>query len=93
MCSGLPCALSARLQRRRRAAVRLEISADPDQRLKKWLTEWLQLRAEDVYEIEGMLDAAALMELVGRGGLEDLKLADWPPQLPPITPPWTEVAA
>ena len=70
------------LDRRRRAAVRLEVSAKPDPRLRKWLLEWLQLRAEDVYEIEGILDATALMEIVGRPGLEDLKTADWPPQVP-----------
>jgi len=70
------------LDRRRRAAVRLEISAKPDPRLRKWLVEWLQLRGEDVYEIGGILDATALMEIVGRTGLEDLKTIDWPPQVP-----------
>jgi polyphosphate kinase len=70
------------LARRRRAAVRLELSAGADQRISRWLTDWLGLDAQDVYEAEGMLDAAALMELVERPGHEGLKLADWPPQPP-----------
>ena len=68
--------------RRRRAAVRLTISARPDRRIKKWLTDWLHLGAEEVYEIAGPLDAAALMELANWPGFEDLKIADWPPQPP-----------
>ncbi|MGO8688921.1 MAG: polyphosphate kinase 1 [Thermoguttaceae bacterium] len=68
--------------RQRRAAVRLTISARPDRRIKKWLTDWLHLGAEEVYEIAGPLDAAALMELANRPGFENLKIADWPPQPP-----------
>ncbi|NQT40268.1 MAG: polyphosphate kinase 1 [Planctomycetes bacterium] len=70
------------LARRRRAATRLEVSADPDTRLKKWLTGWSEVRPEDIYEIDGMLDAAALWDLAGRPGFEQLKVADWPPQPP-----------
>ncbi len=70
------------LSRRRRAAVRLEISAETDRRIRKWLVDWLEVRSEDVYEIAGMLDATALMEIVGREGFEDLKQVDWPPQPP-----------
>ena len=70
------------LARRRRAAVRLEISAHADSRLKTWLKEWLQIRGEDIYEIEGMLDATALMELANRPGFESLKAPDWSPQPP-----------
>ena len=70
------------LARRRRAAVRLELSADPDRRIKRWLVDWLALRPEDVYEIDGMLDTAALMELVDRPGFEALKADEWPSQPP-----------
>ena len=70
------------LARRRRAAVRLALSADPDPRIKSWLTEWLRLRAEDVYQIDGMLDATGLWEIVNLPGYEPLKSADWPPQPP-----------
>jgi len=70
------------LGRRRRAAVRLEISAKPDSRLKQWLKEWLQLRNEEIYEIDGMLDATALMEIANRSGFDTLKVPDWRPQPP-----------
>ena len=68
--------------RRRRHAVRLVISADPHPHLRRWLLENLDLTEADVYEISGMLDAAALMELANRQGYEDLKNIDWPPQPP-----------
>jgi len=69
-------------ERRRRAAVRLEISAGADPRVKDWLGEWLGLRDADIYEIDGMLDAAALMEIATRPGWDELKYPDWPPQTP-----------
>lgn len=70
------------LDRRRRAAVGLTVSADADRRLKKWLTEWLELRRQDVYEVEGMLAPAALWELANRPGFDHLRNPDWPPQQP-----------
>ena len=70
------------LQRRRRAAVRLELPARADPRLKDRLAERLELAEADVYEIDGMLDTAALWEIVGRPGFDELKTVDWPP-LPP----------
>ncbi|NLX98489.1 MAG: polyphosphate kinase 1 [Rhodopirellula sp.] len=70
------------LARRRRSAIRLEISARPDARIKQWLKQWLQVRSDDIYEIEGMLDASALMELATRSGFEAHKAPDWPPQPP-----------
>ena len=69
-------------QRRRRAAVRLEISAGANARIKRWLTAWLEVRREDVYEIDGMVDASALMEIATRRGFDELKVDDWPPQPP-----------
>ncbi len=70
------------LARRRRAPVRLTLSAHPDPRIKAWLTDWLKLRDPDVYEIDGPQEAAALMEIVGRKGFDHLKIDDWPPQVP-----------
>ncbi|MGA2060766.1 MAG: polyphosphate kinase 1 [Thermoguttaceae bacterium] len=67
--------------RRRRAAVRLSITSQPDPRLKKWLMQWLNLGEDSVYEMD-TLNAAAFMELVNRAGFDDLKLEDWPPQQP-----------
>ena len=70
------------LARRRRAAVRLELSAGSDPRIESWLADWLGIQPDQVYETQGMLGAAALMELVNRRGFEALKAADWPPQPP-----------
>ncbi len=73
---------NAVLQRQRRAAVRLTLSAHPDRRIRNWLIDWLQLDAEDVYEVDGMLDATALWEIVGRADFNELKIPEWPPQPP-----------
>jgi len=68
--------------RRRRRAVRLEISAEADARLKQWLQESLELGLEETYEIDGMLGATALFAVAGTPGFDDLKAPDWPPQPP-----------
>lgn len=70
------------LARRRRRAVRLEVSARPDKPIRNWLVEWLDLRTEEVYEIDGMLDATDLMEIAGRPGFDSLKIQEWPPEPP-----------
>jgi len=85
------------LARRRRAAVRLSISANPDPRIKTWLTDWLKLAEDVVYEIDGPQEAAALMEIVNRREFDDLKIDDWPPQVPRdligADDPWEAVQA
>jgi polyphosphate kinase len=70
------------LDRRRRAAVRLMISKGADPRIVGWLTQWLRLRPEEVYELDGVQDAAALWELAGLPCFDELKIDDWPPQQP-----------
>jgi len=70
------------LDRRRRSAVRLELQARSDKRIRGWLADWLKLRREDVYRIKGIMDAKALMQVATRQGFEDLKFADQPPQPP-----------
>ncbi|MGQ9573821.1 MAG: polyphosphate kinase 1 [Thermoguttaceae bacterium] len=70
------------LARRRRAAVRLEISAGLHPTIRNWLKTALRLGEEDLYEIEGMLDASALWAIANRPGFEALKSPDWPPQPP-----------
>ena len=70
------------LARRRRVPVRLTISAHPDLRLRKWLADWLKLHDDDVYEVDGPQEASALMEIVNRRGFDELKIDDWPPQVP-----------
>ncbi|MFZ5832758.1 MAG: polyphosphate kinase 1 [Planctomycetota bacterium] len=73
---------NAVLARRRRDAVRLTISVNPDPRILGWLTTWLKLEPVDVYEVEMPAESAVLMEIVGRPGFDHLKLDDWPPQTP-----------
>jgi len=68
--------------RRRRGVVRLEISARPDARIKRWLTQALELRREDLQEIDGLLDAKALMQLADMPPVQGLKFPDWTPQEP-----------
>jgi len=68
--------------RRRRAVVRLEIAAAPGRPLKHRLMEWLDVKRQDVYEVGGMLDASALMEVANRPGFDRLKYPDWPAQPP-----------
>jgi len=70
------------LERRRREAVRLTISAGADRRIRKWLSEWLRLRPDEVYDVDGFQDAAPLWDLAGRPGFDALKIDDWPPQQP-----------
>ena len=62
--------------------MRLTISARAEPRLRKWLADWLKLGDDDVYEVDGPQEAAALMEIVNRRGFDDLKIDDWPPQVP-----------
>jgi polyphosphate kinase len=70
------------LSRRRRNAVRLTLSAGPDSCLKDWLTEWLHLGNEEVYEVDGPLEGSSLMEVANRRGFDELKIEDWPAQQP-----------
>lgn len=69
-------------ERRRRAAVRLEITAGADNHLVKWLTRFLRLKPEDIYEIDGLLDASALFKLIDLLPSEKLKIQEWSPQQP-----------
>ncbi len=70
------------LDRRRRQAIRLEISFRPQKQIKKWLMNWLKLKVTDTYEIDGLLDATALMEIAFRPGFDTLKDPEWSPQIP-----------
>ncbi len=70
------------IARGRRRVVRLAVSAGVDTDLLKWLRDWLGLTPDEVYEINGMLDAKGLWQLVGLPEFESLTDADWPPQPP-----------
>ncbi len=69
-------------ERRRRAVVRLELSAGADARLAGWLVDWLELSPADVYQPATMLDASALMDLASRAGFGDLRDKNQPPVQP-----------
>jgi len=66
--------------RRRRAPVRLEISAHANRHVRAYLIDWLGVARHHVYDVEGMLDARPLMEIAGRPGFDDLKDDPWPPR-------------
>ena len=66
--------------RKRRSCIRLEISAAPDAGILKRLIELLELTGDDVYEIDGILDPSAFMDLAFRPGLEHLRDPGWPPR-------------
>jgi len=68
--------------RRRREVVRVELSGRTDPALKDRLLAWLGAGGEELFEIDGMLDASALMEVAGRGGFDELKDEPWEPQPP-----------
>ena len=55
------------LARRRRGAVRLEISTDPSPQIRKWLLENLRLRKDEVYEINGLMDPKCLWSILDLG--------------------------
>jgi len=69
-------------RRLRRSVVRLEVSSGIDPRLRRRLMTVLEVKAADVYEIEGPLDGKALMEIATRGGFDALANEPWPPQPP-----------
>lgn len=68
--------------RKRRDPVRLEVPIRTDRWLRSWLMNWAGLKPQDVYQVDGMLDATGLMEVAMRPGLEKLRDADWPAQRP-----------
>jgi polyphosphate kinase len=70
------------VSRRRRSAVRLEISAQPDPHILRWLATALELKAEYIYEIDGLLDARSLLQIMEMQPVQGLKVPEWPPQTP-----------
>ena len=78
----LQAAEEAVRSRRRRSVVRLELSAGADPRLRDWLIGWTDSGEEDVYEVAGLLDVRALMDVAGIPGFGRLRDPDWPAQPP-----------
>ncbi len=69
-------------ERTRRQVTRLEISAEANRALRSYLRDFFSISDDDIYEIHGLLDAAALMDVATRPGMNELKYDDWPPQVP-----------
>ncbi len=70
------------LERRRRSIVRLEISSRRARQLKAFLKERLDLRNQDVYEIGGLVDGTALLQLAKMQPVANLAASDWSPRVP-----------
>jgi polyphosphate kinase len=76
-------AVESELRRRRFGdAVRLEVSASASRALRERLVEGLGVRADHVYDVEGLLDQADLWQLAGLDRPE-LKHDPWAPVVPP----------
>jgi polyphosphate kinase len=67
-------------QRTRRRVIRLELSAHPDRRLRRRLMDLFGLTKADVFEIDSLLDAKALLDVAGRAVSDELTYDDWPAQ-------------
>ena len=78
-------------ERGRRDVVRLEITAGAPPEIVASLTELCGVGDDDVYRINGLLDATGLMEIAGRPGLERLRDPDAPPQPPRDLPPGEDI--
>jgi len=74
-------------ERGRRDVVRLEIVSDAHRGIVDALSELCEVGEDEIYPIDGMLDATGLMEIAGRSGLDRLRDPDAPPQHPRDLPP------
>jgi polyphosphate kinase len=70
------------LERRRQGAVRVEISANGSEPLRRWIGSEFALDAGQFYPIDGLLDVRGFWELVFRSGFDPLRWEDWPSQKP-----------
>jgi polyphosphate kinase len=77
-------AVEYELRRRRFGeVVRLEVGAGMDERLRSRLVDWLAVEQRQVYDVDGMLDLADLMEIYEVDGHKDLRDAPWIPVTQP----------
>jgi len=61
-------------------AIRLEVEADIDKKLLKFLVKELDVKEEDIYRIAGPLDLTFLMKMYGMEGFDHLKKPAYIPQ-------------
>lgn len=73
---------TAVIERRRRIAVRLEISTRASQILRQWLKHEYDLKYMQIYEVDGLQDAKAFWQIVNRTGFDRLRYSDWSAQAP-----------
>jgi polyphosphate kinase len=73
-------AVEFELRRRRFGeVVRLELGAGMDDRLRSRLIDWLGVEERQIYDVEGMIDLADLMEIHEVDGHKKLRDAPWSP--------------
>ena len=78
-------AVESELRRRRFGeVVRLEVAPGMPRELREQLVEALRVEDSQVYEVEGMLDASDLWEIVKLPGYSDLRDPPWSPVTQPV---------
>jgi len=68
--------------RRSSSVVRVSVAAGADPLITQWLLDYCGIERDDLYEVDGMLDASALKEIASRPGFDALRYPEWPPQPP-----------
>src|SRR4051794_283028 len=77
-------AVEDELRRRRFGeVVRLEVGSDMRPDVRESLIEWLEVEAEQVFDVEGLLDLGDLWELLEIEGFRELRDANFTPVVPP----------
>ncbi len=76
---------AAVLERQRRKAVRIEVSANCSPALRDWICGQFDIAQAQLYPIDGLLDARCLWEMVRHNGFDSLRWPDWPAQKPADT--------
>jgi polyphosphate kinase len=73
-------AVEDELRRRRFGeVVRLEVGAGMDPEMRSRLVEWLGVTANQVYDVNGLLDLSDLWQIAGVDGHPDLRQESWTP--------------
>lgn len=70
------------IDRTRTSPTRLELQQGTDPKIRSWVTNWLNVPTENIYEIDGYLGSEKMMELAFMPGHDDLKIPQWFPQPP-----------
>ncbi|MDI3535964.1 MAG: polyphosphate kinase [Eubacteriaceae bacterium] len=68
-------------QRKWGACIKLEITRDTSKKMKKWLMKELDIKNDEVYELNGILDLTTFMKFQGRPEFSDLRESKYRPVL------------